>query len=111
MEATEKPKKKKEDLCALRKKTKRFEQSRDNLKSKNREKSISIKKLKDRLAELEFSRNQWKEKSYRAEKKCRIKETELNQAARERDSLKTECDQLKHEVENFKKKRKNLPSY
>lgn len=110
MKTTEKPKTK-EDRCILRKKAKRFEQSRDNLKAKNREKSTTIKKLKDRLAELELSRNHWRKQNAKAERESQIKEIELNEVAQENSTLKVERDQLKQEMENFKKKYKNLMTW
>ena len=106
MKTTETSVKKKEDRCALRKKAKRFEESRDNLKAKNREKAATIKKLSDRLTELESSRNHWRTKSSQAAKECRAQEAELQRAASDFEALKEEYDQLQQEVENFKKKEK-----
>ena len=97
---------KKEKHCDLRKKAKRFQESRDNLKAKNREKAGTIKKLSDRITELKSSRNHWREKSSQVAKKCRTKEIELERAVSEVDALKAECDQLRQEVETFKKKKK-----
>ena len=97
----------KEGRYAIRKKAKRIEQSRDNLKAKNREKAVSIKKLKDRLTELESSRDHWRKQSTHAIKQCRTHEDNLKESARKIDALKTECDQLQQEIETYKKKKMN----
>ena len=105
MEITEIPQKKKEDRCELRKKAKRFEQSRDNLKAKNRGKAGSIKKLSDRLNELESSRNHWRKESSKVAKKCRLQEEELKRAASKVDALQEEREQLRKHAELFKAKK------
>lgn len=52
----------KEEARALRKKTKRIEESRSLIKSKNREKGKIIKAYQDRQTELEQNRDHWKDK-------------------------------------------------
>lgn len=106
MEISETPATKKEDRCALRKKAKRFEQSRDNIKAKNREKAATIKKLSDRLTELKSSRDHWRAQSSLAAKECRAQKDELRRATKEVEALKEGYNQLQQEVDNFKKKRK-----
>jgi predicted RNase H-like nuclease (RuvC/YqgF family) len=110
MQTIKKPVKKTESRCTLRKKARRFEESRDNLKIKNREKATTIKKLSDRLTELKSSRDLWRAQSSQAEMESRAREAELKRTASEVDALKAECDQLRQDVENFKKKRRAVSS-
>lgn len=108
--------KKKESRSEIRKKANRFEESRDNLKKKNKEKTHTIKELRDRLSEIADSRDHWHKKSKEVMRTHREfseqKQEELKQAEREIEVLKEERCQLQEAVESFKKKgKKSLLSW
>jgi chromosome segregation ATPase len=100
---------KKELLCLVRKKAKRFQQSRDSLKIKNSEKATTIKKLRDRLAEIETSRAHWREQSNQVAEKCEEQKAALDRLNADNEALKQECHQLHQAIEVFKKKKMTHP--
>lgn len=96
----------KQDLSALRKKTKRIEDSRTLIKAKSREKGNVIKEQQDRQIELAKNRDDWKAKSKEHEKKRIEAEDKYTQVA---SLLKMKEEQLReilNEFEEFKKKRR-----
>jgi hypothetical protein len=84
----------KERPTELNKKIKRLQESRDNLKIKNREKNLLNQKLRDRNIEISESRNQWKTRN----KELYDRQVELEQrlqAAQE----SVECERIRADKE------------
>ncbi len=94
----------KEEARALRKKTKRVEESRSLIKAKNREKGKIIKTYQDRQTELEQSRDDWKEK-FKKEKMERIElDKKYNHIATLFEIKEEELMEILKEFAEFKKK-------
>lgn len=85
--------------CDLRQQMDRVRNSRDNLKSTNREKTAMNKKLRDRNVELAENRDQWKARSKELDHQLQAAKEE---AERERIRADKECeraDKLQTEIE------------
>lgn len=98
-------KKKKARPGELRQQINRVRDSRDNLKSINREKAVMNKKLRDRSAELAESREQWKARSKELDRNLQAAQEEI---ARERMRADKECeraDTLQSEIEAVRGKK------
>ena len=101
----------KEESRALRKKSKRVEESRDAIKTKNLKKSKIIKSYMDRQTELEDNRDSWKAK-YKESEKARIKSEEalleskkaLQEISARFNLKEDELAQMLAEVRELKKK-------
>jgi chromosome segregation ATPase len=83
----------------LRQEMNRIRLSRDNLKNMNREKAAANKKIRDRNAELDKSRDQWKERSKDLDRQL---QTALEEAEFERvraDKERERANKLEAEIE------------
>lgn len=96
----------KEDARSLRKKTKRLEESRSLIKSKNREKGRIIKAYQDRQTELEHNRDHWKEKCKQEE----IEHMELDERYKHISALfEIKEEQLRDILKEFQELKKKYP--
>lgn len=77
----------------LRQQMNRVRNSRDNLKSINREKAAVNKKLRDRSVELAENRDHWKAR-------CKELDHQLQAAQEEIEREKIRADQLQAEIES-----------
>lgn len=96
----------KEEILALRKKTKRIEESRSLIKTKNREKGRIIKAHQDRQTELEQNRDDWKAKC----KKEEIERIELDKKYKEIAALfEMKEEKLREILKEFEELKKKSP--
>lgn len=96
----------KEEARALRKKTKRIEESRSLIKSKNREKGKIIKAYQDRQTELEQNRDHWKEKC----KKEELERMELDEKYKHIAALfEMKEEKLREILKEFEELKKKYP--
>jgi hypothetical protein len=98
--------KKDETPSVIRKKAKKFENSRDEWKEKHQEKQTSIKALKARLDETKSSREDWKLKSLQHEndaifnkEKVKLLEEQLLKERLEQEHLRREITELKKKLQ------------
>lgn len=97
----------KEEARALRKKSKRIEESRDSIKAKSREKGKIIKAHQDRQTELEKNRDDWKAKCKEQEKERLNAENNYKEIAY---LLNMKEEQLRETLKEFEElKKKHLP--
>ena len=94
----------KEEARALRKKTKRIEESRSLIKAKSREKGKIIKAHQDRQTELEQNRDEWKAKCKEWEKECAQVEKKFKRVAALYDIKEEQLKEIQNEFATFKKK-------
>jgi chromosome segregation ATPase len=97
----------KEETRALRKKTKRIEESRASIKTKSREKGKVIKAHQDRLAELEKNRDDWKAKCKEQEKERINANDKYKQVAA---LLQMKEEQLREILKEFEESKKKHPT-
>lgn len=96
----------KEEARSLRKKTKRIEESRSLIKSKNREKGKIIKAYQDRQTELEHNRDHWKVKCKQEE----IERMELDEKYKHIAALfEMKEEQLREILKEFEELKKKYP--
>jgi hypothetical protein len=96
----------KEEAHALRKKTKRLEDSRASIKAKSREKGKVIKAHQDRQTELEKNRDDWKAKC-KEQEKARIEADDKYKQVAALLDIKEE--QLKAILKEFEESKKKYP--
>lgn len=96
----------KEETRALRKKTKRIEESREAIKAKSREKGKVIKAYQDRQTELEKNRDDWKAKCKEQEKARRDADDKYKQVA---NLLNIKEEQLRETLREFEELKKKYP--
>lgn len=94
----------KEETRALRKKTKRVEESRASIKAKSREKGKIIKAHQDRQTELEKNRDDWKAKCKEQEKERVNAENKYEQVAALFNMKEEQFKEILKEFEELKKK-------
>jgi chromosome segregation ATPase len=94
----------KEKARALRKKTKRIEESRDSIKAKSREKGKVIKAYQDRQTELEKNRDDWKAKCKEQEKERMNADEKHKQVAALFNMKEEQFKEILKEFEELKKK-------
>lgn len=94
----------KKEVRLLRKKTKRVEESRSQIKAKSREKGKIIKLHKDRQVELEQNRDVWKAKCKEQEKKRIEVENCYKNLAEQLQMKEEELREMLKELEGLKKK-------
>lgn len=93
----------KEEARTLRKKVTRMKESRDLVKSKNREKAKVIKAQQDRERELVENRDQWKAKCKEQEKKNEEQSKILKKLASQLEITEEELQQVIDECSELKK--------
>lgn len=93
----------KEEARILRKKVTRMTDSRDSVKSKNREKAKVIKAQQDRERELIENRDQWKAKCKEQEKKNEEQSKILKKLASQLEITEEELQQVIDECSELKK--------
>lgn len=94
----------KEETRALRKKTKRIEESRNSIKAKNREKGKIIKAHQDRQNELEKNRDDWKAKCKEQEKERINADNKYKEFAALFDMKEEQLRDILKELDELKKK-------
>lgn len=94
----------KEEARALRKKTKRIEESRASIKAKNSEKGKVIKAHQDRQTELEKNRDDWKAKCKEQEKERINADDKYKQFAILLGMKEEQLREILKELEELKKK-------
>lgn len=92
-------KKKKARPGELRQQINRVRDSRDNLKSINREKTVMNKKLRDRGAELAESREHWKARSKELDRNLQAAQEEIERERMRADKERERADTLQSEIE------------
>jgi gas vesicle protein len=92
-------KKKKARPGELRQQINRVRDSRDNLKSINREKAVTNKKLRDRSVELAESREQWKARSKELDRNLQAAQEEIGRERMRADKECERADTLQSEIE------------
>ena len=102
-EKTDKPNTK-EEARALRKKTKRLEESRDLIKTKSRNKGKAIKAYQDRQTELEKNRDDWKAKCKLQERERIDADNKYKQIAALLNMKEQQLKEILMEFEDLKKK-------
>jgi hypothetical protein len=102
----------KERPTELNKKIKRLQESRDNLKIKNREKNLLNQKLRDRNIEIAESRNQWKmrnkelhSRQVELEQQLQIAQDSIERERIRADKERQRADNLQAEIETAWKKK------
>ncbi len=95
--------------CILRKRVNRLKTSRDDLKSKNQEKSCKIKKLNDKVFDIKESRDKWRNaykkeavESQRLRKYVQDVEAQLEQERQLVCQLRIEAEDLKKKSDDVK---------
>lgn len=103
--------KKNESIPALIKKSKVIEKSRDSWKEKNHDRYGEIKALKARKGEVELSRDKWKAEC--REKKCEVdlKDSLIKALEEQLIIANISAEQIKKELDDFKKKLKDVPMF
>lgn len=94
----------KEEARKLRKKVKRVEESRNQIKTKNREKGEIIKMYLDRQQELKDNRNNWKTKCKQQEASNDELSKKLKNLASQLKMTEEELQQIRDEFNEVKKK-------
>lgn len=94
----------KEEARALRKKTKRVEESRSLIKTKSREKGKIIKAHQDRQKELEQNRDDWKAKCKEQEKERIESDKNYKRIAALFEMKEEQLREILREFEELKKK-------
>ena len=92
-------KKKKARPGDLRQQITRVRNSRDNLKSINREKAVVNKKLRDRSAELAEGRDRWKARSNELDRQLQAAQEETERERMRADNERERADKLQTEIE------------
>ena len=95
---------KKETARDVRKRNKRLEESRDELKTKSRQQASTIKALKGKASDLQDSRDLWKERCDKEVAKKKCLEIELKAEKQRSDQLAT----LAQERERLLEMKKNF---
>jgi chromosome segregation ATPase len=88
----------------LKKEIKRLTKSRNEFKSRNKEKYLEVNKLKGRNNELSDSRNHWKTRAIELEDHSRNIESALKQSKKEAEQERENRLVLSSEIEQLKKK-------
>lgn len=83
----------------LRQQMNRVRDSRDNLKSINREKAAMNKKLRDRNVELAENRDQWKARSKELDRQLQAVQEETERERMRADKERERADKLQAEIE------------
>ena len=83
----------------LRQQMVRVRNSRDNLKSINREKAVTNKKLRDRNVELAESRDQWKVRSKELDRQLQAAQEETESERMRADKERERADKFQIEIE------------
>ena len=94
----------KAEARALRKKNKRIEESRAEIKAKSREKSKAIKEYQDRQTELAKNRDDWRAKCKEQEKERIAVEDKYKQVVALLDMKEEQLEDILKEFEELKKK-------
>jgi hypothetical protein len=92
-------KKKKARPGELRQQMNRVRNSRDHLKSINREKAVANKKLRDRSVELAESRDQWKARSKELDRQLQAAQEETERERMRAEKERKRADKLQTESE------------
>jgi hypothetical protein len=100
-----------QDLRALIKKNKVIEKSRDGWKEKNHERYCKIKALKVRKSEVELSRDKWKIACKNKDHEIELKESLVKALEEQLILANISAEQIKKELDDFKKKLKNAPMF
>jgi hypothetical protein len=99
-------KKKKARPGDLRQQMNRVRNSRDNLKSINREKAAVNKKLRDRSVEIAESRDQWKSRSKELDCQLQTAQEEIERERMRADKERERADKLQTEIEAIWEKKR-----
>jgi hypothetical protein len=92
-------KKKKARPGDLRQQMNRVKNSRDNLKSINREKAVMNKKLRDRAVELADGRDEWKARTKELDRQLQAALEEIERERMRADKERERADRLQAEIE------------
>lgn len=100
-----------ESLPSLIKKNKVIEKSRDKWKEKNHERYCKIKALKARKSEVELSRDKWKNTCKDKDHEIDLKDSLVKALEEQLILANISAEQIKKELDDFKKKLKDVPMF
>lgn len=96
--------KKQEKPRDIRKKNKRLEVSRDDLKRKNKQKALEIKRLGGKIDDINESRDKWRQRYEAETSKAHELGAQLKDVEAKLNAERQLAQQLRIEIETFQKK-------